>query len=255
MNLIKKIIYTQIIPFVGRICKKRNKYINVIYYHDIVKTHGQSFMRTNIEIFRKQMEYLSKKGYKTYTFDELNEEKENQRYGVNRVLITFDDGWKSNYSEIINLMLDLGLKYNVFLEVGKIGKDPEYLTWNEVKSMYQTGMVGFGAHTYSHPNMSKLCNYDFNKEILEANAIIAHELGYKPTDFCFPFGAYGEESLREIVESGQYDRVYTSDLAYSYPMGNVIVMGRNGISNDESFSVFRNKTAGYYNIFKNLIGK
>lgn len=255
MNTIKKIIYTQLIPFVGRIYKKRNRYINVIYYHDIVKTQGQSFMKTNIEIFKKQMKYLSRKGYKTYTFDELNKVKENQRFSSNSVLITFDDGWKSNYSEIMNLMLDLGLKYNVFLEVGKIGKDPKYLTWSEVRSMYKTGMVGFGAHTYSHPNMSKTTNYDFNKEILEANATIEQELGLKPTDFCFPFGAYGEESLREIVESGQYDRVYTSDLAYSYPMGNVTVMGRNGISNDESISVFRNKTAGYYNIFKYLMRK
>ena len=56
MNPIKKILFQYGIPFIGRLCYSKNKYVNVIYYHDIVQGKGNSFQQTNINVFKRQME-------------------------------------------------------------------------------------------------------------------------------------------------------------------------------------------------------
>lgn len=251
MNYLKKVIFNHIIPSIGRLAINKNRFINVIYYHDIVNGAGQTYMRTNRIVFQRQMEIIAANGACTYIFEDLDKSRQNETFKKNSVLITFDDGWKSNY-DILPLMKNLGLKYNIFLEVGKINVDPNYLTWDEIHEMQESGIVGFGAHTLNHPNMSALKNYKFEEEIIQANAIIEKKLGIKPNDFCFPFGAYNKDTLSQIVNSGSYRRIYTSDMNYSYQDGECIIMGRNAISNDDSDTVFHAKTKGYYNIYKTI---
>lgn len=184
MNKVNHYIYSHIIPILGNLAIQRNKYINVIYYHDIVESGAFTFMRTDSNVFRKHMECISSNGFKTFTFNDLNNDPNNLIFKPNHLLISFDDGWKSNY-KILPLMKRLGLKYNVFLEVARIGNDPDYLTWDEIREMHESGMVGFGAHTLNHVNMSSIDGYDFNEETIRANEIIKREIGYQPKDFCF----------------------------------------------------------------------
>lgn len=251
MNVVKKLIYSQIIPLIGKISSYRNRYINVIYYHDIVPGKGESFMRTPIELFERQMKFISSKNIPTYTFNEIDNNfcEENRRNGL---LITFDDGWLSNYSVIFDMMKSLGIKYNIFLSVGKIGNDPEYLNWDHVREMMESGIVGIGAHTHNHVNMSSCKGVDLNHEIHDANLKIEEETGFKVKDFCFPYGAYSIDSIDAVIAENSYDRIYTSDLNYSYPRKNTIIFGRNGISCAESFCDFKNKVYGNFNVYSSL---
>ena len=251
MNPIKKMIYNYGIPLIGRMFNGKNKLVNVIYYHDIVKGDGQSFMHTNVDIFKRQMEYIASHGYKTLRFDELDDET--IKFNSKSVIIAFDDGWKSNYTEIYDFMKSLGIKYNIYLAVKKIGVNPNYLTWEQVRLMHEEGLVGFGAHTYSHPDMSDISKIDPAIEFDKADKVFEEQLGYKPLDFCYPFGYYSEESNTYIVKNTDYQRIYTSRLMYSYMQDGKVIFGRNGISNDESFGVFKAKLKGYFNIWKSLI--
>lgn len=252
MNYLKKIIYNYGIPFVGRLFKWKNKYVNVIYYHDIVEGQGESFMRTNYDLFKSHMEHIAHRGYKTLRFDDLNSE-DKERYDSKKIIIAFDDGWKSNYTMIYDLMKSLGLKYNIYLTIGEIGKNPDYLTWEQVKKMHEDGLVGFGAHTYTHPDMSDISKIDTELEFKKADLIFEQHLGFSPLDFCYPFGYYSEESNEYISSHLNYIRIYTSRMMYSYRQNGKIIFGRNGISNDESFGVFKAKLKGYFNIWKSII--
>lgn len=253
MNPLKKIIFEYCIPFVGRIFRRKNQYVNVIYYHDVVKEEGSSFMKINFNFFKQQMEYIASKEYSTYRFDDLTSDLILE-YNPKKVIITFDDGWLSNYTEIYDLMSHLGLKYNVFLTIGKIGNDPNYLSWEQIRKMHESGLVGFGIHTYSHPDMSNISKINPELEFEKANKIFEQELNYKPNDFCYPFGFYSEESNEYISTNLDYKRIYTSKLMYSYFQNDKIIFGRNGISNDEPFNVFKAKLKGYFNIWRKLFG-
>lgn len=253
MNKFKALVYNYAIPILGSITKYKNQYINVIYYHDIVKSGACGSQYMNVDAFQEQMEYLVEKGYRTYTFAEL-EKEENLSFDKKSVLITFDDGWVSNYDDIFTFMKERGLKYNIFLEVGNIGKNEKYLTWDKVREMYESGIVGFGAHTVNHISMKdpKIENYDF--EVAEANRVIEKELGFVPMDFCYPFGYYSKESNEYLSKNSEYKRIYTSDLRYTYVLNGKIIFGRSSINSDESFKVFKNKLKGNYNIFCNIRG-
>ena len=251
MNTFKKIIYNYGIPFVGSVFRSRNKYINVIYYHDIVADGGYSFMQTNYTKFEKQMRYLAENGYKTFRFDDLDDSS--LKYNHKSVLIVFDDGWKSNYTKIYDFMLSLGLKYNIYLAVGDIGNNPDYLTWNEVRLMHEGGLVGFGVHTYNHVDASDITKINPSVEFDDADKVFERELGYRPTDFCYPYGYYSEDSNRYIIENTDYSRIYTSRMMYSYLQEGRIVFGRTGISNDDIFSSYKAKVKGHYNIWSSII--
>lgn len=254
MNFIKRTIYEYIIPPIGKLKVKHNHYINVIYYHDIVSTDGYSYMQMTEDYFRQQMDWIKKEDYQTYTFSELDE-LQNVQYQKKSLLITFDDGWLSNYTFVFDIMKQLGLKYNVFLATGLINHNPSYLTWDMVKEMSDSNLCGFGGHTYDHIAMQGIALDVIEKQVYEANILIEKYTGYYPKDFCFPFGKYDKEALEIFVKHTPYKRIYTSDLNYSYNVQDKIVFGRNGISNDESMKVFRNKVRGYYNVFNTLRGR
>jgi peptidoglycan/xylan/chitin deacetylase (PgdA/CDA1 family) len=226
----------------------------VIYYHDVVQGEGDSYMKINLARFKEQMLYLKSQGYETVTFNDLNKSTSKISYSPRRVLITFDDGWRSNFSEIFDWMCQMGIRYNIFLTMGKIGTDPLYLDWSEVKKMSDSGMVGFGIHTYTHPDLSQDGQFDAELEFTQANKLFVEHLGVNPTDFCYPYGKYSSQIQNYLIENKFYPRIYTSDLTYTYHVGEALVFGRNAISNDYPIKVFRNKVRGYYNIFKSLRG-
>lgn len=252
MNTIKRFAYNHIIPIVGRVFVHKNKYCNVIYYHDIVNGEGYSYMRTNLDVFKREMQYIADNGYETLRFDDLNSDN-TIAYKKKRVIIAFDDGWVSNYSEIFDFMKSKGLKYNVFLAAGLIGHDERYLTWDMVREMHESGICGFGTHTYSHVDLSEIASENYLKEVQKADETFSIELGYSPKDFCYPFGKYSAESNDYLVNHSKYERIYLSDMRYSYLSRGKQIMGRNGISNDETLSVFKAKLNGYFNVFSLLI--
>lgn len=254
MNILKRIAYKNIVPVVGSLLKNKNKYINVIYYHDIIEGEGNNAQHTNVETFKKQMEYLVSKGYKTITFDDI-EKGEEITFKDKYVLITFDDGWVSNYSKIFEFMKERNIKYNIFLEVGAISKNPEYLTWDQVREMHDSGVVGFGAHTYSHVSMKDIETIDTQKEVEEANNIIFKETGFYPVDFCYPYGQFTEKGNKFLLENTKYKRIYTSEHDFSYGVGDKIVFGRSSINGAEDFKTFINKLNGKYNALNTVRGK
>ena len=253
MNPFKKIIFEYCIPLVGRIFRRKNQYVNVIYYHDVVTGEGDSFMTINYDIFKRQMEYIAAKGYETLRFDNLTSD-EDMRYSSKKVIIAFDDGWLSNYTQIYDLMKQLNLKYNIYLAVGRIGSDSNYLTWDMVRSMHDSGLVGFGVHTFSHANVADISKVDPHLEFEKANEEFNKQLGYEPEDFCYPYGAYSENSNEYLCSNTIYKRLYTSRLMFSYPQRGKLIMGRNGISNEDPFRVFKAKLKGEYNVWRMIIG-
>lgn len=251
MNLFKQIVYNHIIPLAGRMKVGKNQYVNVIYYHDIVQGDGQSFMRTTFDVFKRQMEYIAQKGYKSFRFDELDED-DNVLFDKKKVVIAFDDGWLSNYTVIFDFIQSLGIKYNIFLTIGEIGNNPNYLNWILVRKMHDSGLVGFGVHTYTHPYVADMSNINPELEFAKANDVFQKELGYEPLDFCYPFGSCSEKAHEYLTIRTKYRRIYTSTMMYSYEKHGRIIFGRNGISNDESFRVFKAKLNGYFNVWNYL---
>ena len=246
---IKKIVYEHILPVAGMITAHRDR-IPVIYYHDVVPGEGSTFMRTNRDVFLQQMDWLKKEGYQTLLFSEPDKDLKKQS-NEKKVLIAFDDGWLSNYTIVFPEMMKRGMKFNIFIANKYINQGGQFLDWNMLFAMVVSGIVGVGAHTYNHID-SKLIKTDeiFSNEITAANEEIEKELGFVPTDFCFPYGYYDEQIVNRLAEEQTYQRLYTSNTIEPVCLNDCVIIGRTGISTDDSIKVFRHKVRDHYRVMK-----
>lgn len=132
----------------------------ILMYHDLTQDPNKtSSMTITDERFRLDMEFLESFGYTPLFPSEVEEIGEGKRSLPARpVMITFDDGYLSNYTIAAPVLQQTGMKATVALIASHI-KDADdtdtsrhSLNWDEVKSMYDSGLFQFGSHTYDLHN-------------------------------------------------------------------------------------------------------
>jgi peptidoglycan/xylan/chitin deacetylase (PgdA/CDA1 family) len=127
---------------------------------------------------------------------------------VNAFAVTFDDGFESVYTRGFPLLQQHGFSATVFLTVGdgtattsqaRLPSSPEgkMLTWGQIREMQRHG-IAFGAHTLTHPNLTRIPPDRAEAEIRISQAIIADSLGVPVAVFAYPFGYY-DDRTRDIV--------------------------------------------------------
>ncbi|TCP95782.1 polysaccharide deacetylase [Cricetibacter osteomyelitidis] len=124
--------------------KKRQNFVHCLMYHNISDTIGNA--EISVEEFDLQMAHIQHKT--TFKMEELK--SLNYQLPKNSILVTFDDGYKSNYILAFPILKKYGIKATIFLNTRYIGTNEEYLNWDEIREMYQSGLVDFQLHTHSH---------------------------------------------------------------------------------------------------------
>jgi len=79
------------------------------------------------------------------------------------------------------------------------------LNWEQIKEMRESGFVTFGAHTLSHPILSKIPLSQARKEISESRKIIETKLQTTVRYFAYPNGDapdFNESTIKILEESG-----------------------------------------------------
>src|SRR3982750_4880940 len=98
----------------------------IILYHKIDKPSRDALLRgafTPPRRFARQMVYLKRQGFVFYTASELIEHfRAHGRFPPNAIALTFDDGWKDNYTHAFPILKRLGIKATIFLVASCIGQ-------------------------------------------------------------------------------------------------------------------------------------
>jgi peptidoglycan/xylan/chitin deacetylase (PgdA/CDA1 family) len=71
------------------------------------------------------------------------------------------------------------------------------LSWGEIREMRRSG-IEFGAHTLTHPDLTRLSVKLAESEICDSKAIIEDALSTPSASFAYPYGPY-DIRCREIV--------------------------------------------------------
>ena len=124
--------------------KTRKSFVLCLMYHSVDNEKGKGGIFVNE--FEEHIKWIKEK--KTFKMEELK----NLNYILpkNSILITFDDGYKNNYTLAFPILKKYNMKATIFLNTKFIGKDEFYLNWDEIKEMYESGLVDFQLHTHSH---------------------------------------------------------------------------------------------------------
>ena len=180
--------------------------VMVLNYHKIDNTFISLAVRP--DDFDEQMRYLWDNGYHTISPDELYDSiAGNGELPENPVLITFDDGYKDNYTNAYPIMKKYGFKGTIFVVTGFLGVYDNYMTWEQAKELADNGF-SIESHTYSHKSMTEASDEEISKELTKSRDTIKNKLGIDADFMAYPTGTYNLH-IAELVQKAGYKGAFT----------------------------------------------
>ncbi len=185
-------------------------------------------MNYNKDEFEKLIEYLINNKFWLITTQELHDyyitkktKIPGQHLGEKPIMLSFDDGYKNNYTNVIPVLEKMEKKYNkkvkvvLFVNPGTFGKLRDNIRTNincqELRDGFQKGYYDLQSHGYTHKNLTQLEDKELNFELAESQKQlrkcvqgldVKHEVG---NHIAYPFGATNkkvEEYATKYYESG-----------------------------------------------------
>lgn len=143
--------------------------IPVFLYHQV-----NPISNVTPELFEEHLKIIKKYNLKTVTISEYY-----NNVDKNSMLLTFDDGYYDNFKYVFPLLKKYNMKATIFLNtlyiMNKRESEPEikdnntvnleamkkyiengsatinqYMSWEEIKEMYDSGLIDFQAHSHKH---------------------------------------------------------------------------------------------------------
>jgi peptidoglycan/xylan/chitin deacetylase (PgdA/CDA1 family) len=208
------------------------KTIPVLMYHCIDnKVWGVPDLFVAPSEFEKQMEYLNRKGYTTITFSDLDHVKQISK----PILITFDDGYKDNYTYAFPVLKKYHMKATIFLIVKLLGKT-HHLNLNEISQM--KGTIDFQSHTMTHPHLGKLKGRKLDYELGESKKELEKLLGTNIFVIAYPFGNYNSQTIEAAKKYYKYCLTVKSGFFIDTPIYDDYQINRFPVSRETTLDSF-----------------
>ncbi len=226
--------------------------IPVLCYHS---ANGENPGSVKKNFFYKQMNYLHEKGITTISLTELVDYVDNKKEIPERsIVLTFDDGYKSNYEIAFPVLKKFNFKATIFLTTGRIGKTVDWegkgifglplMNWAEIRVMTKYG-IDFGAHTETHPHLTKISTDNVKNEIRTSKIKVEDETGKPVHFFAYPYGDYNYDVM-EIIREINFMGACTTDPGLNAPGQNLFALKRSGVFINTSLTGFRTRLNGTF---------
>lgn len=128
------------------------------------------------------------------------------------------------------------LKTDIHLDHEQLLEDFGMLTWPEIRSMEQSGLIEFGVHTATHRILTELADHEWQQEIIDPRMALEKELQKEVTAFCFPNGRPGSDfsaaHLTALRKSGYSCSFTTENALFDCSAGDHMTIGRVPAGND-----------------------
>ena len=138
-----------------------------------------------------QLQYLTENGYTPIWFEDLAHVDKIEK----PVLLTFDDGYVDNYTELFPLLQKYQVKATVFVIAGTVDYNTNNLTSAQIREMSDSGLVSIQSHTQTHPYLSALDAKTQEWEMTRSKLMLTRITGKEPYVLCYPSGNFTDETL------------------------------------------------------------
>lgn len=143
-----------------------------------------------------QLQYMHDNGYTTITFEDLPHVTAQDK----PVMLTFDDGYRDNYTELFPILQKFGAKATIFCITGSIGGEHS-LTGEQIKEMSDSGLVSIQSHTVTHPYLGSSDAETVARECEQSRLDLVRITGKLPFVLCYPSGSVSESAIETIGKS------------------------------------------------------
>lgn len=172
--------------------------------------------------FERQLKWLCDNGWRFAFLSELD----GRPLEPKTVVLTFDDGYRDNYTAAHPLLRKYGAKATLFLVVdrfdrdwsttkkahhdsGELMREPK-LSDAEVREMLDSGAWELGAHTLTHALLPGLDDEAKRHEVVDARTELERTFDTTVSSFAYPFGIFGDDDVAVVASSG-YRHAVTTD--------------------------------------------
>ncbi len=163
--------------------------------------------------FAEQMEYLHRQGYSTITLDDFLGVRNGRRLPEKPIMLTFDDGFMSNYRYAFPILKRYGMKATIFVtpdpssdNFKKYAHTDAPLTPEQIKEMSDYG-ISIQSHGMTHRYLTDLSSDVIRWELAESKRVLEKMTDKPVRHLAVPSGAYNRLVRRMAKECG-YDAVF-----------------------------------------------
>jgi peptidoglycan/xylan/chitin deacetylase (PgdA/CDA1 family) len=155
----------------------------------------------SLEVFRTFIDEVYSAGLQFVTPEVFFESK-----SPDDILLTFDDGFESVYEHVFPILKEKNIHALVFRVGNHEGRtsDWDYRSSNrkhlskmEIEEMIASGLVSFGAHTQTHPDLTRITDERLEAELASGSLDLFR-------CFSFPFGRINRRVKDAVKEAGYY---------------------------------------------------
>lgn len=205
--------------------------VPILMYHHLAE-QGQGDDIISVSRFEEQIRALSDAGYTAVSFEDLKAwVEQGTELPEKPVVITFDDGYESNYSLAYPILKKYGMKATIFVIGVSVGKDTykdtgeamiPHFSLEQAAEMEQSGLVDVESHGYDIHQVTGRdpepirkgvlplageSDWDYAEFLKEDCRKMAELLGKTPGVLAYPYGDCSELSEEVLGEMGVWATV------------------------------------------------
>lgn len=169
------------------------------------------------EHFDELMSIAARMGFTSINYNDLDAWR-NRGGNLPKRPIMFDfDHAVLSMVEVDRIMKNYGFCGTLFVNTGPVlglphKDDVPYMDWEQIGKLMTGGWL-IGAHTVTHPNLSKLFVDDpsgdqLRKELDDCNAMLEKRLGVRPKDFAYTATSFSTVAEAEVRKRYRFGRLW-----------------------------------------------
>jgi peptidoglycan/xylan/chitin deacetylase (PgdA/CDA1 family) len=144
-------------------------HVLILMYHQISKNAPASSYQRSESQFLADMQYLKDQNIVVIGFDDLKKIQSGQILppGERMAIISFDDGWLSQYDSAYPILKNFGYKASFSIVTSYVGKKENYMTWNQLKEMASyrrpsdnSHLFSIASHTVHHTRLDTYADWE-----------------------------------------------------------------------------------------------
>ena len=225
----------------------------VLMYHMVTDKEAVDYLTIRAADLDRQLQYIQQQGYTTISMQQLVDYQLRQAPLPEKpVLLTFDDGYRDNFTLLYPLLVKYRMKATIFLVASLIPRtgmpDPEkkYMPEDQLRQM-DPGIIGFGLHSYDHSNYKEMTAEQIAVDIDKCKVLLQQmNISFTPV-LAYTYGAYhkagaAKEAMIQVLQQKDLCIAFRiGNRINALPLKNPFIVQRIDIRGNESFGRFRRK--------------
>lgn len=216
-----------------------NSSVPILLYHHIAEENpNNNEYIISPDNFYEHVLFLKNSGYECISLNDYY----NYRNGLGvlpekPIIITFDDGYYSNYQYAYPILKSLNAKATIFIctafaEDDSLAEFPHF-SWEQAKEMQESGIIDIQSHSHNHKSFFQLDKSEIIQELTLSKELIEKHLNKECNYFAYPNGMYNSQ-IQSLTKNAGYLMQLTTNSGYNTDEQNLDELNRITVLNNTS---------------------